>query len=94
MKSPPADLELDIGKLCAAIEQERCRRQLTHCEVSDQLGVSNSTYGYWRSRGTSMTGGAAVRVSIWLDRDLRDFTTERPARPPADPLPASQGQAA
>jgi transcriptional regulator with XRE-family HTH domain len=90
IKTPQACLELDIGKLCAAIDEERDRRHLTHCEVAEQMGVSYSTYGYWRYRRTSMSAHVALRVSTWLGRDLRDFAryTEMDLDPPA------QGQAA
>src|SRR5438874_2593241 len=94
-KHPPAvSVELNIPALTAAIERERVRRQLLHYQVAAELDVSEATVSAWRRRYSSMTADVALRVSIWLRKDLRDFAVRKPARPPADPLPADQGQAA
>ena len=71
-----------MERLCSAIEKERLRRHLTHYAVADQVGVAYATYNLWRYRGSGMNGGAAVRVSAWLDCDLREFIRER-----ADQIP-------
>ena len=90
--SPAVITELDIERLCEAIERERCRRQLTHREVANQLGVSVSTILYWRHGTTHPTGDALLRVFIWLNLglELHEFTRYTHA----DPLPESQGKAA
>ena len=72
-----------------ALERERLRCRLSHYDLADQLGVAYSAYSYWRSRHSGMTGSAALRVSIFLRRDLRDFAREGPARPPAVLGPAA-----
>jgi transcriptional regulator with XRE-family HTH domain len=85
-KHPPAVItELNIEQLCRAIERERVRRQLRHYQVAAELGVSEATVSAWRRRYSSMSGDAAVRVALFLRRDLRDFARQRPARPAADP---------
>lgn len=89
MKVPPASLELDIKRLTAAIEEKRVSLGLTHYQVANQVGVSYDTYNLWRYHGTSMRGGAAVRVSAWLGRDLREFTRKR-----TGPIPEYRGKAA
>lgn len=88
-KHLPADVvELDTGALTKAIERERVRRQLRHYQVAAELGVSETTVACWR-RGGGMNGDVALRISVWLRKDLRDY-----ARHPEDPLPADQGKAA
>ena len=82
MRNTAASIQLDIPKLCEALEKERCRRKLKHFQVAAELGISETTVSTWR-RGTSMSGDVALRVSLWLGADLRDF-----ARPPADLDPA------
>lgn len=82
MKNPdqsPVAVELNMRKLTAAIERERVRRQLTHRDLAAEFGVAYSTYSYWRRNCTTMTGSAAVRISFWLGRDLRDFARQKPA---------------
>ena len=74
-------------KLTAAIERERVRRQLTHRELAAEFGVAYATYAYWRRNYSTMTGNAAVRISLWIGPDLRDFARQVP---PADPLLESQ----
>ena len=89
-KHPPAvSVELDIEALTKAIERERVRRQLMHYQVAAELGVSEATVSAWRRRYSSMSGDAALRVAIWLRCDLRDFALKKPARPPADLVPAT-----
>ena len=79
--SPAVITELDLERLCEAIERERCLRKLTHREVANQLDVSASTVGYWRRGSTCPTGDALLRVFIWLGPglDLSGF-----ARHPGD----------
>lgn len=79
--------------VCAAIERERVRRQLTHQEVADQLYVTASAIWHWRRRHSGMTGDAAVRVADWLGADLRSFARQAPALPPAGPAPAASDAA-
>lgn len=58
-------------------------------QVAAELGIDPSTIAQWR-RGVGMSGDTALRVSLWLGRDLRMFAKY----PPADPLPQSRGKAA
>ena len=88
MKKPDGAIQLDIPALYQALDRERQHRKMTLGEVADRLDVSYATMACWR-RGGGMNADAAVRLSLWLRADLRDF-----ARPPADPLPAKQGRAA
>jgi len=87
-KSPEAVLELDMKRVTEALERERLRCRLSHYDLAKELGVVYSTYAYWRSRHSGMTGNAALRVSIFLREDLRSFARQAPARPPADLGPA------
>ena len=81
-KHPPAvSVELNIAALTEAIELERVRRQLMHYQVAAELGVSEATVSAWRRRYSSMSGDAAVRVSLWLGADLRRFAVTRHVSP-------------
>ena len=83
-------VELDTGALTEAIERERVRRQLRHYQVAAELGVSETTVACWR-RGGGMNGDVALRISVWLSVDLRDFARQKPA---ADLAPAVSADAA
>jgi hypothetical protein len=90
-KHPPAvSVELNIEQLTLAIERERVRRQLRHYQVAAELGVSETTVACWR-RGGGMNGDVAVRIAVWLRRDLRSFARQKPA---ADLDPAIPADAA
>jgi hypothetical protein len=90
-KHPPAiTTELDMAALTEALERERLRCRLNHHDLAAELGVAYSTYSYWRARHSGMTGSAALRVSIFLRADLRDFAM----RKPADLAPAASADAA
>jgi hypothetical protein len=86
-KHPPAvTTELDMAALTEALERERLRCRLSHHDLAAELGVSYSAYSYWRGRHSGMTGSAALRVSIFLRADLRDYAVRVPA---ADLAPAT-----
>lgn len=88
MLSMSPDLELDVSKVCAAIEAERVRRGLTRYRVAQELGVSYGTMRYWERGRSGMNADVAVRIFTWLglDRDLRAFApaARRPAARPQD----------
>ena len=77
-----AGLDLDVRRLCEAIDRERQRRGRTYQDVAAELGVTYSTLCYWRRGNNAMTARAALRISVWLSRDLRMFTSYTPADPP------------
>lgn len=80
------DLELDVSKVCAAIEAERVRRGLARYRVAQELGVAYGTMRYWERGRSGMNADVAVRIFTWLglDRDLRRFVRQ------IDPPPATQ----
>ena len=79
-------LELDVSKVCAAIEAERVLRGLTRYRVAQELGVSYGTMRYWERGRSGMNADVAVRIFTWLglDRDLRAFVRK------IDPPPAQR----
>ena len=84
-------VELDMTRIQLALERERRRRELTCVELAGKLGVSPSTPRQWRRGSNGMNADTALRICFFLRRDLREFVRQVP---PADPLPAPQGQAA
>ena len=82
----PGLVELDMPRLLDALESKRRSRHMTQRQVAAVLGVDPATIRQWR-RGFGMNGGAALRLSAWLDTDLREFARQ-------DPLPETRGKAA
>jgi DNA-binding XRE family transcriptional regulator len=76
-------LELDIGKLCEAVEAERQERGLTQHRLADELGVDYTTMCVWRRGRGGMNGDVALRIACWLPADLRDFAKEPAVLDPA-----------
>jgi transcriptional regulator with XRE-family HTH domain len=87
MRKRAGVIQLDVGRLLAELDRERRRRELTQHQVAAQLCVNPSTIRQWRF-GVGMSGDVALRLSLWLPCDLRDY-----ARQP-DPLPGRTGKAA
>ena len=89
MKKSDGAIQLDVARLYEALDRERRRRKMLLADVADELRVNYSTMACWR-RGGGMNADALVRLSLWMPRlDLRDYAVQ-----PADPLPATKGEAA
>jgi hypothetical protein len=82
-----AELELDSEELFEAMDRERRHRRLTRAQACAELGVSPASWSCW-SNGATIGAGSALRISFWINRDLRDFAK------PADLEPSAQGNAA
>jgi hypothetical protein len=76
---------LDMARLGEALDRERRRRHMTWPELAQLLGIDTATPRQWR-RGGGMNGVIALRISLFIDADLRRFTV-----PPA--LPATRDAA-
>ncbi len=63
---------LDDDMLFEAADRERRHRRLTRAQACAELGVHQSSWCNW-SRGVPIGGESALLISLWLDRDLRDF---------------------
>jgi transcriptional regulator with XRE-family HTH domain len=92
----PSSLELDVMKLCRAVDAECLERGMTRLRMIEELGVDPTTWYSWRRGEYGMNASALLRIVAWLDldRELRRFARQKPARVPADPLPGSRGRAA
>lgn len=66
---------LDTEALYQAVEDARWERHLSRKQAAQALGVSVAAYGLW-GRGGGISADVAVRISKWLDRDLRDFVKQ------------------
>ena len=84
-----ATIGLDAAKLYRALDAERKRRGMSLEETATKLDVSYATMGT-RRLGGGMRADVAVRIALFLGRDLRMFAKY----PPADPLPRSRDTAA
>jgi hypothetical protein len=84
-----AELELDSEELFEAADRERRHRRLTRAQASAELGISPTSWSSWSS-GATIGAGSALRISLWIDADLRRFARERPARS----LPGTRDDAA
>jgi hypothetical protein len=71
-----AALELDSEELFEAVDRERRHRRLKRHQAAAELGVSPTTWSCW-SAGATIGSDAALRASVWLNRDLRDFAKPR-----------------
>lgn len=67
-----AELELDSESLFEAMDRERRHRHLTRAQASAELGISPTSWSSW-SAGATIGAGSALRISIWIDPDLRRF---------------------
>lgn len=79
---------LDDEELFEAVDRVRRRRGLTRAQVAAELGVSPASWSGWSSGRTPIGGDSALRISVFIDRDLRDFLK------PAEPSPVTQADAA
>ncbi len=86
MRKRSGVIQLDVERLLEALDCKRISRELTALQVADQLDISPSTIRQWRL-GVGMSGDVALRLSLWLPCDLRDYAKQ-------DPLPAAQTEAA
>ena len=68
-------LELDVVKLCLAVEAECTARKMTRTRMIKELGVDTTTWYSWRRGEYGMNGSALLRVFAWLglDREVRQF---------------------
>lgn len=82
-------LRVDHESVYSALDRERRRRNMKFYEVAAILGISRPTLTGW-GHGVSFSTTCLVRILAWLDRPLSDFVTTEPA----DPLPATKGEAA
>ena len=82
-------LRVDHESVYSALDRERRRWNMKFYEVAAILGVSRPTLTGW-GHGVSFSTTCLVRILAWLDRPLSDFVTTEPA----DPLPATKGEAA
>jgi transcriptional regulator with XRE-family HTH domain len=80
MKKRDGAIQLDVAALYAALDAERKRLGLTLGETARRLDVSYATVSCWRRTASGMNADVAVRISLMIRRDLRDY-----AVPPADP---------
>ena len=89
-KRAPLDpgLVLDMAAICAAIEDERIRRGLSHGQSAQELGIPYRTMANWRQGVCGINGDALLRICWWTGRSIETF-----ARVPAD-APASRTEAA
>jgi len=71
-----AELELDYEELFEAMDRHRRRRHLTRAQACTELLVSPASWSTW-SNGAPIGGESALRISLWCDRDLRDFVKPR-----------------
>jgi transcriptional regulator with XRE-family HTH domain len=71
-----AELELDSESLFEAMDRERRHRRLTRAQACAELGISPTSWSSW-SAGATIGAGSALRISLWIDRDLRDFAKPR-----------------
>jgi hypothetical protein len=78
----PATAALDYEELFEAVDRQRRRRHLTRAQACAELGVSPASWSCW-SNGATIGGESALRISLWCDRDLRDFVKPRAAKPAA-----------
>jgi transcriptional regulator with XRE-family HTH domain len=67
-----AELMLDAEAMFEAIDRKRRRLKLNRKQVAEVLGVAACTINYWGSGGR-IGSDAALRASVWLNRDIRDF---------------------
>ncbi len=71
-----AELELDSESLFEAMDRERRHRRLTRAQASAELGISPTSWSSWSS-GATIGAGSALRISFWINRDLRTFAKPR-----------------
>ena len=84
-----ARLRIDHEAVYQALDRERRRRNLRYNEVAAALGINPATLTGW-GHGVGLSAGHLARALAWLDRPLSDFVTTEPA----EPRPATQGEAA
>jgi len=89
VKTPAAAaLEMDSEELFEALDRERRHRRLNRAQAAAEVGVSSTTWSYW-SAGGKIGSDSALRISLWIDRDLRTFAKPRSrAVPPGSPAAA------
>ena len=83
-----AELELDSEELFEAADRERRHRRLNRAQAAAAVGVSATTWSYW-SAGGMIGSDSALRISLWIDADLRTF-----AKPRARAVPPGSADAA
>ncbi len=76
-----AELVLDSELLYEAIDRERRHRRMNRAQVAAILGVTRGRYCQWTAGG-GIGADVALRASVWLGRDLRDFAKPRAIAPP------------
>ena len=69
--------ELDSESLFEAMDRERRHRHLSRAQACAELGVHPSSWSCWSNGRTPIGGESALRISLWCDRDLRDFVKPR-----------------
>ena len=71
-----AELELDSEELFEAMDRERRHRRLTRAQACAELGISPTSWSSWSS-GATIGAGSALRISFWINADLRRFAKPR-----------------
>jgi transcriptional regulator with XRE-family HTH domain len=71
-----AELVLDRDALYAVIDAQRRHLGLSQAEAARVLGVSDVAYTKWR-HGGGFNADVVFRAARWVDRDPREFVTEK-----------------
>lgn len=67
-----AELVLDAEAMFEAVDRQRRHLRMRRKEVAEVLGVAPCTISTWGAGG-GISSDAALRICIWLGRDIESF---------------------